>query len=69
MVVRMTDVPIIIKSTVMCPLFGANILLTMCRICKHYAYETVDGFVSCNCPPRKRGDIPRDIPRDLPRLD
>lgn len=44
----MTDIPIKFTSTVICPMLGANVLLSMCRICKYHRHETVDGFVVCS---------------------
>lgn len=57
----MTEVPIIIKHTVNCVLFNTSLLLTMCRICKHYRHETVDGFVICNYIPKKKKGVEDEI--------
>ena len=41
------EVKIIVKTEVQCPQFSVRILLSLCRCCPYYRYETVDGFVIC----------------------
>ena len=48
------EVPIIIKTEVRCPLVKFPILLSLCRGCEHYRYETVDCKVMCNYIPDKK---------------
>ena len=42
------EVKIIVKTEVQCPQFSVRILLSLCRCCPYYRYETVDGKVMCN---------------------
>ena len=41
------EIRILVMHKVDCKYFGAPLLLTLCRNCPNYRYETVDGFVIC----------------------
>ena len=48
------EVQIIVKTEVRCPLVKFPILLSLCRGCENYRYETVDGKVMCNYIPKEK---------------
>ena len=66
----MPEVEIIIQHSVRCPQFAnTKVLLTLCRHCPEYRYETCDLKVLCNytgpqrlLPPRPRDRGPKPLP-------
>ena len=47
---------IIIKHEVECVYLKTRVLLRLCRLCRYYRHETVDGLVICDyiIPPDKK---------------